>query len=158
MKVVLDTSVIAKALLRPRRGLPKEVLKRETETHEKAKLVIHLCDEHEVLLPKAGIVEVASVLKRNGHGDVIPDVVESLSLSYNLVPEEPIFEEAIDVASETGASGFDCYFMALALMEGALLITDDVKMAFHAKRLGIEILLLRDAEREEIQTLLRGRT
>ncbi len=120
--------------------------------------MIHLCDEHEVLLPKAGIVEVASVLKRNGHGDVIPDVVESLSPSYNLVPEEPIFEEAIDVASETGASGFDCYFMPLALMEGALLITDDIKMAFHAKRLGIETLLLREAEREEIQTLLRGRT
>ena len=105
MKVVLDTSVIVKALLRPRRSLPQKVLERENRTHEKARLVVHLCDDHEVLLPKACLVEVASVLKRNGHGDVILDILESLSLSYNLVPEEMIFEEAINVASKTGASG-----------------------------------------------------
>ena len=156
MKVILDTSVIVKALLRPRRSLPQEVLERENQTHEKARLVVHLCDDHEVLLPKACLVEVASVLKRNGHGDVIPDILESLSLSYNLVPEETIFEEAIDVASKTGASGFDCYFMALALVEGALLITDDVKMAFHARNLGIKTLLLRETSGEEIQVLLQG--
>ena len=154
MKVVLDTSVIAKALLRPRRSLPKEVLERENKTHEKAKLVVHLCDDHEVLLPKACLVEVASVLRRNGHRDVIPEVVESLSLSYTIVPEESLFETAVEVASETGAAGFDCYFMALAMIENALLITDDEKMALHSRKMGIETLLLRETEKEELQSML----
>ncbi|WP_167910492.1 antitoxin family protein [Thermococcus sp. Bubb.Bath] len=65
MRVVLDTSVIAKALLKPRKSLPKEIFERESETHRKSKLIIHLCDSHDVALPKAGLVEVASVLKRN---------------------------------------------------------------------------------------------
>ncbi len=46
--------------------------------------------------------------------------------------------------------------MALALVEEALLITDDVKMAFHARNLGIKTLLLREASGEEIQVLLQG--
>ncbi|ASJ03425.1 hypothetical protein A3L09_09210 [Thermococcus profundus] len=85
MRVVLDTSVIAKALLRPRKSLPKEIFERESETHRKSKLIIHLCDSHNVALPKAGLVEVASVLKRNGHERVIPQVLESLSISYEVL-------------------------------------------------------------------------
>ena len=154
MKVVLDTSVIAKALMKPRKSLPKEVFKREIETHRKAKLIIRICDYHEVLLPRAGLVEVASVLKRNGHERLIPQILESLSLSYAIIPEGEFFEDAIEVASRTGAAGFDCYFMALALGQHALLITDDVKMERHAKSLGIRSLLVRALNEDEITEVL----
>ncbi|WP_456424013.1 PIN domain-containing protein [Thermococcus sp.] len=154
MKVVLDTSVIAKALMKPRRSLPKDILERELETHGKARLVVKLCDSHDVFIPRAGLVEIASVLRGNGHTKVIQAVIESLSVSYEIVHEELIFETALDVASRTGASGFDTYFIALALLKDALLITDDIKMFKHSKGLGIGVVLLREASKEELKKLL----
>ncbi|NJE30360.1 PIN domain-containing protein [Thermococcus sp. 18S1] len=155
MKVVLDTSVIAKALMKPRRSLPQNVLERELKTHEKARLVVKLCDSHDVSIPLAGLVEVASVLRRNGHSKVIHTVIESLSVSYEIVQEELIFETALDVASQTGASGFDTYFIALALLKDALLITDDLKMFKHSTDIGIKSVLLRDTTIEDLQELLK---
>ena len=154
MRVILDTSVLAKALLLPRRGLPEDVYQRELETHRKAKLVVKLCDNHEVSLPRAGLVEIASVLRRNGHRDVIPQVVESISISYSILGEDEIFEEALDVASLTGASGFDTSFIALAKLMGGLLITDDVKMAKHAESIGVTPLLLRETTEEHLRDVL----
>ena len=107
-----------------------------------------------MILPRAGLVEVASVLKRNGHGRVIPQVLESFSISYSFISEEEFFEKAIEVASKTGAAGFDCYFMALSMLKGALLITDDEKMAYHARSLGIQSLFVREMSEEEITDLL----
>ncbi len=54
----------------------------------------------------------------------------------------------------TGGAGFDCYFMALAVIEGAVLTTDDEKMALHSRKMGIEALLLRETEKEELQSML----
>lgn len=39
-EVVLDSSVIVKAVLRPGRWLPSEVYERELETHDKAGILI----------------------------------------------------------------------------------------------------------------------
>ncbi|NJE00480.1 type II toxin-antitoxin system VapC family toxin [Thermococcus sp. JdF3] len=155
MRVVLDTSILAKALLKPRRSLPPEVYTRESNTHKKARLVVKLCDGHDVMFPRAGLVEIASVLKRNGHGAVILKVIESISISYTIVDEDEIFENALEVASLTGASGFDTYFIALAKSTDALLITDDVKMSKHALAVGINVLLLREASEERIREVLK---
>ena len=51
---------------------------------------------------------------------------------------------------ETGSSGFDAYFLALARTSKALLITDDEPMSIHAARLGIPVILLRSVTRETI--------
>ncbi|NJE47909.1 nuclease, partial [Thermococcus sp. GR7] len=81
---------------------------------------------------------------------MIPQVLESLSISYEVLPEEEFFEDAIEVASKTGAAGFGCYFMALAMVRDALLITDDEKMVHHARLLGVRSLLVREVSEEEI--------
>ena len=155
-KVVLDTSVIVKSILAPRKSLPKDVYEREIETHKKCRKLIKLLDsrDFEVYIPNVALVEVASVLKRNGYHRLIPRVLESLSASYIFIPEEDIFELSIEVATKTGASGFDCYFIATALLLNATLITDDKKMNRHARSIGLNSILIREKELEEIKKKL----
>ena len=41
-RMVFDTSVIVKAVLKPSRWLPRDIYEREAETHEKSRLLIRL--------------------------------------------------------------------------------------------------------------------
>lgn len=44
-RVVLDTSIIVKAVLKPGKWLPRSVYERELETHRKSRLLIRLLNE-----------------------------------------------------------------------------------------------------------------
>jgi len=100
------------------------------------------------------LVEVVSVLKRHGYPRIALQVLESLSDSYNFIPEDDIFEYCIDIALKTGTSGFDCYFIATSLMLNAILITDDEKMSKHASSIGLTSILVREMEFEKIEQIL----
>jgi len=117
-RVVLDTSVIVKAILTPSRLLPKDVYEREVETHRKSRLLIRLLREKriEVLIPFIALVEVAGVLTRLASSSLAREVVESLKTSENcrIVYEEEVRDLAIEVALQAGSSGFDTYFIAVA--------------------------------------------
>ncbi|MCE4610972.1 MAG: hypothetical protein F7B17_03275 [Desulfurococcales archaeon] len=65
-EVVLDSSVMVKAILKPGRWLPREVYEREVNTHIKAKTLIKLLDKYgvRVLIPYPVVVEVAAVIAR----------------------------------------------------------------------------------------------
>ncbi len=79
-EVVLDSSVIVKAVLKPGRWLSKEVYEREVETHAKAKTLIRLLDKHDVriLVPYPVVVEVAAVIARLAGRELAERMVESL--------------------------------------------------------------------------------
>ncbi len=155
-KVVLDTSVIVKAVLKPGKWLPRNVYEREVETHEKSRLLIRLVKEKrvEVFIPFVALVEIAGVLTRLSSSSLAKEVVESLKTSenYHIVYEEEIRDYAINIALEIGSSGFDTYFIAVAKMFNAVLVTDDEPMALHAERLGIDTILVRRASIEELTT------
>ena len=72
--------------------------------------------------------------------------------SYNIADEETIFNTAWDLALETGCSGFDSYFIALARKEDAMLLTDDSGMHHHAEESGVDSILMRSSD---LQTLER---
>lgn len=76
-RVVLDTSVIVKAILKPGRWLPKDVYEREVETYRKSRLLIRLLREKhaEVLIPFVALVEVAGVLTRLTSSSLAREVV-----------------------------------------------------------------------------------
>jgi len=116
--VVLDTSVIVKAILTPSRLQPKDVYEREVETHRKSRLLIRLLREKriEVLIPFIALVEVAGVLTRLASSSLAREAVESLKTSenYRIVYEEEVRDLAIEVALQAGSSGFDTYFIAVA--------------------------------------------
>ena len=155
-KVVLDTSVIVKAVLKPSRWLPKNIYEREVETHEKSRLLIRLVKQKriEVFIPFVALVEVAGVLTRLASSSLAREVVESLKTSenYHIVYEEEIRDHAIKIALEVGSSGFDTYFIAVAKKFNAMLITDDEPMAIYAKHLSIDTILIRRISIEELRT------
>jgi predicted nucleic acid-binding protein len=69
--------------------------------------------------------------------------IKGILKSYYIADEESLFNIAWDVALETGCSGFDSYFIALAKREDAMLLTDDSGMHHHADEVGINSILIR---------------
>ena len=74
-----------------------------------------------------------------------------------MVNEDLIYGKALEIAMERAPSGFDTYFIALAIMTNSVLITDDKPMADHAKSLSIEVILVREASLEYIRGKLLGK-
>jgi predicted nucleic acid-binding protein len=145
IRAVLDTSVIVKSIFKPLRSLSQEAYSREQETHEKCKALIKLIEERdvEVHVPKVCVVETAAVAKRLAGRTLGARASKGILKSYNIADEEAIFNVAWDVALETGCSGFDSYFIALAKREDAILFTDDSGMHQHAKEFDVNSILIR---------------
>ncbi len=73
--------------------------------------------------------------------------------SYRVVDEDAIFDIAWDVALKTGCSGFDSYFISVAKKADATLFTDDSGMHIHAKGVGANSVLIKNADLKEIQRI-----
>ena len=61
---------------------------------------------------------------------------------------------AWDVALETGCSGFDSYFIALAKREDAILFTDDSGMHQHANEADVNSILIRSNDLKALESKL----
>ena len=136
-----------------------DIYEKELETRRKIRVILGLLEKmsSKVFFPKAGIIELASVLKRSGMPrENVLEVVESLNNTFIVVDENVIFDKALEIALATAPSGFDTYFIALALLTDSLLITDDKGMADQARRLKLNVVFVREATIEEIQAKLLG--
>jgi len=145
IRAVLDTSVLVKSIFKPLRSLSQEAYSRELETHEKCKAIIKLIEERdvEVHVPKVCVVEIAAVARRLAGRTLAAKASKGIIKSYNIADEDTFFQIAWDVALETGCSGFDSYFIALAKREDAILLTDDSGMHHHAKEACVNSILIR---------------
>jgi len=74
---------------------------------------------------------------------------------YEVIGEDVIFDRAWKIALQTGASGFDTYFITTADILNAVLITDDASMASKAREIGIATLLVREVSLEKLINYLR---
>lgn len=155
-KCVLDTSVIIKSIFKPARSLPDEKYEREMTTHKKCAYIIKTIEENDIdtYIPYVCIVETAAVAKRLSDKDLARRISKSIFDSYEFVSENIIFDSAWDIAKITGCSGFDSYFIALAHIKNALLITDDAGMHEHAEEYGVESVRIREIELDKIKKLL----
>jgi len=153
-RVVLDTSAIVKAVLKPGRWLPGSVYERELETHRKPRLLIRLLSEKgvELPIPFAALVEVAGVLTRLASRNLAMEVAEPLKTTrgYRIIYEEEIRDHATEIALSTGSSGFDTYSIAIAKPYNATPITDDEPMPIQAERVGANTVLVRKTSTEEL--------
>ena len=154
IRIVLDTSALVKSIFKPLRSLSVEAYSRELDTHEKCKALMKLIEERdvEVHVPKVCVVETAAVVRRLASKTLAARVSNGIMKSYNVTDEEAIFNIAWDLALETGCSGFDSYFIAMAKREDALLFTDDSGMHHHAEEAGVRTILIRS---NDLQTLER---
>ncbi|WP_062661539.1 hypothetical protein [Aeropyrum camini] len=112
--VVLDTSVVAKSILVPPRYLRRDIYEREIRTRDEIRVILRLLEErnYKVFFPKAGTIEVASVLKRSGLSrEQVLEVLESLNKTFIIIDENIIYDKALEVALTTAPSGFDTYFL-----------------------------------------------
>jgi len=142
---VLDTSVIIKSIFKPPKTLASENYKEELETHKKCRAVIKELEERDVdvYIPKVCIVETAAVVKRLADRIFAVRISKSVFESYEVVDEAILFDSAWEIAMDTGCSGFDSYFIALAKLKNATLLTDDGKMHFYAEEVGVDSVLIR---------------
>ncbi len=155
-KVVLDTSVIIKSIFKPPKSLSDKIYKRELGTHEKCRVLIKELEERnaEIYIPKVCIVETGAVVKRLADRKLAIRISKSLLDSYEVVDEAILFESAWIIAMETGCSGFDSYFISLAKIKCALLFTEDRKMHFNAKELGVNSILIRETTLKGIENFV----
>lgn len=156
IRAVLDTSVLVKSIFKPLRSLLAESYSRELQTHEKCVALIKLIEERdvEVYVPKVCVVETAAVAKRLAGRILAARASKGILKSYNIADEDAIFNIAWDVALETGCSGFDSYFIALAKKEDAILFTDDSGMHQHAKEADVESILIRSNDLKMLESKL----
>jgi len=157
IRAVLDTSVLVKSIFKLLRSLSAESYSRELETHEKCVALVKLIEERdvEVHVPKVCVVETAAVAKRLAGRTLAARASKGILLkSYNVADEEAIFNVAWDVALETGCSGFDSYFIALAKREDAILFTDDSGMHQHAKEVDVNSILIRNNDLNILESKL----
>ena len=108
----------------------------------------------EVHVPKVCIVEIAAVAKRLAGRALAERASKGIMKSYKIAEEEAIFDIAWDVALETGCSGFDSYFIALAKREDAILFTDDSGMHHHAEYVDVNSILVRCADLKTLERML----
>ncbi len=71
-----------------------------------------------------------------------------------MVDEALLFDSAWTVATDTGCSGFDSYFIALARIKNAVLLTDDGGQHFHAEDIGIDSVLIRETDIKQIENII----
>lgn len=156
--VVLDTSIIIKSVFKPPKSLSREIYKREFETHEKCKVIIKKIEKWDVdiYIPKVCVVETAAVVKRLADRDFAIKISEGVHNSYEVVDETILFESAWAIAMDTGCSGFDSYFIALAKIKNVMLLTDDGRMHFHAKEVGVDAVLIRESDFKGIENIFEA--
>jgi predicted nucleic acid-binding protein len=154
-KGVLDTSAIIKSIFKPPKSLSSEKYRREMGTHKKCRVLIRRLEEQgvDIFIPKVCVIETGAVVKRLADGDFAIKISEGVLDSYEVVDEAILFDSAWAIAINTGCSGFDSYFIAVAKLRNAVLLTDDGGMHFHAKEVGVDSVLIRDINFEEIETL-----
>ncbi len=95
----------------------------------------------EAYAPKLLIVEVIGVLSRYLSEEELDLVLDTLP-PIKLIPEEIIYEKAIQVARRTGSRAADAYYIAVALTVNGILLTNDRKQAQNARKVNVEAYYL----------------
>ena len=152
---VIDTNVIVGAFFY---GSDYPQLRRSKEILSKCRLVLSLAEGREVALPQVAVVEVISVVKRiSGNEKLARRIGNALENSFEIVPEEMFYEVAKDVASRIAPSGFDTYFLALAVSRGYSLITRDKALCNHAHEADVKCLLIDESiSEDDIKKFMEG--
>ena len=143
--IVADASFIVDALIIPRRRKKDETYQRQLERHKRSKelLSFFLEEGFQLYMPFLGLVEVSSLLVRKlGKKANADAVLEFLNEYFLIVSEEELKEILLEIARETGSRAADAYYVSLAKMKGAVLVTADRKMAEISREVGVKVILL----------------
>ena len=148
MRITLDTTVIVKALVKPRRLKDDKILKEQTRLHELAFSILSSVQEGktQMCIPSIAIVETASVVSRLTGSDKLGKEAADFvtGLAHSIVYDVEMLDDSVEIAVNTKASGFDVVFIACSRLTNSTLITDDIGMHRAALSAGISSKLLRE--------------
>lgn len=148
MRVTLDTTVIVKALVEPRRAKDDSILKEQTRLHKLALSFVTNIQEGKdhLYIPSIALVETASVISRlTGSENLGKDSADFvIGLAHSILYDVELLDVAVAIATHTKASGFDVIFLACCKLTNSTLVTDDIRMHRAARSVGIPSQLLRE--------------
>ncbi len=145
--VTLDTTVLAKGLIPPRRIKKDSIYEEQFKLYITARSIIREIETKESVMniPSIALIEIAAVAARltgkENRGILSSDYVRKHG---NVLGDIYLLDEAINIAAKTKISGFDSVFIACAKITASTLITDDKKMYESAVKIGIDAKLLRN--------------
>jgi len=145
--VTLDTTVLAKGIVPPRRRKKDIIYQEQFRLFTLAKsIIIKVEDRASVMsVPSAAVVEIAAVAARlTGKEERGIQASDYVKKHGNIIFDIELLDKAVNIASSTKISGFDSIFIACAQLTNSILITDDRKMFDAAVKLSIKAKLLRD--------------
>ena len=149
--LVVDTSALVDAAI-PVKGKEQrnEMARRAMSGAESAGIPL--------AMPRLGVVEAISLIKRlTGRDEIVSLVEEYLSSRVLQVSEDWIFEDAKDVAKKIHPRAADAYFISTAKKFGALLISSDKDMVGRARKIGVKAFyILDEAELEDFLKEISG--
>ena len=147
--VTLDTTILAKAIVPPRRRKQDSIYKEQFRLHSIAKSITRKVETGQDVMniPSVTIVEIAAVAARlTGKEERGIQASDYVKEHGNIIYDIYLLDEAVRIAAATKISGFDSIFITCAKLSDSALITDDKKMYESAVKQGIKAKLLRDME------------
>ena len=148
-EVTLDTTVLVKAIVPPKRRKRNGIYEEQFRLYTIAKSILKKVESNEFIMsiPSIAIVEIAAVTARlTGKEERGIQASEHVKEQGVIFFDADILDESTKLAAQTKISGFDATFIACAKLSKSTLITDDKKMFDAAIKLGIPAKLLRNIQ------------
>ena len=144
--LTLDTSVLAKGIIPPRRRKKDPIYAEQFRLYSLAKSIIQDVENSVSVMnvPSVALIEIAAVAARlTGKEDRGLQASDYVREHANIVYDSSLLDESVRIAARTKISGFDASYIACAKHTGSMLITDDKGMYDAAIRAGVNAQLLR---------------
>src|SRR3989338_3851790 len=128
---VLDTTVVVKGLVEPRREKKDSLHQNAAKLHKEALRFLKECETGNisVFVPSVALVETAAVISRlTNDRSSSEDAVDFMMQNMRVLFDYEVLDKAVDLGIKTKASGFDSVFLAAASVSGGTLVTDDAGM------------------------------
>ena len=144
--VTVDTSVMVKGLVSPRRKKKDQLFESQLDLHLRSRDILVKIESGDYVnhIPMLALIETACVVSRLADEARARLAIAYLSQHSKFYGDAYLLDRSIEVGIITKASGFDVIFMACAEETGSTLITDDRKMDEKARHYGLDVIFLRD--------------
>ena len=149
-KLTIDSSVLIKALVPPKRRKQDGIYSTQKQLHTNALKIFEdvVRKKISMSIPSAVLIEVGAVVSRltNNEKDA-EEAVDKVQLhASQILFDHDLLELTISTAIKTKASGFDNLILSCAISTSSAIITDDSKLHEIAIEYGLKSYLLRELQ------------
>lgn len=131
-KLTIDSSVLIKALVPPKRRKQDGIYGRQLHLHEIALKILEdvVRKKISMFIPSVVLIEVGAVVSRLTNNEIdAQEAVDKVQLhASQILYDHDLLELTILTAIKTKASGFDNLILSCAISTGSAIITDDLKL------------------------------